>query len=345
VTRVLHVTECFAGGVMLAVESAVRLADGHEHHLLWSGDDVPDESMFTSVTSFPKGFSSRVRAVRAAVAKIEPDVVHAHSSWAGVYTRVRRMDVPVVYQPHCYKFVDAAQPKPLRWGYYAGEALLAGRTAEILVLSPHEDDLAKRLRAKVRRRMITNVATLRPSDRILPRRTGAEHVVMCGRIVKQKDPEYFLQVAEVVRQLRPGTQFTWIGDGSPEARAQLEAGGVHVTGWLRGDEMAAELLSPSVYFHSAGYEGFPLSVLDAAAFGQPIVAREIAAFDGTALLRVSGVQTSAEVLVDVLNGGDSRDKAIGGSRALDLAMSEPKQRSALRDLYRQYGEFANVPAI
>ena len=338
-TRVLHVTECYSAGVGHAIDSAVRIASGHEHHLLWAGGPVPSHQHFRSSEEMPDGLRNRIHSFRAAVARVKPDVVHAHSSWAGVYTRLFRMEVPIIYQPHAYKFVDLSAMPLLRVAYYLGEALLSRHTDAVVVLTPDEERHARRLNPLVPRRRVPNVATVRPSGGIMPRRTGVEHVVMTGRISPQKDPDFFVEVARRVRELRSGTRFTWIGDGLDAPRERLEAAGVRVTGWLGASELAAELASPMVYFHSARYEGFPLSVLDAAAFGHPIVVRSIPAFVDTGLLGAGGADEIARLLVDVLDDdGGRRRAAFAATDALNETMSEERQRAALDRLYDHYGE-------
>lgn len=341
-TRVLHVTECYSAGVGHAIDSAVRIASGHEHHLLWAGGPVPNHPHFRSAEEMPDGLRNRIRSFRAAVARVKPDVVHAHSSWAGVYTRLFPTEVPIIYQPHAYKFVDLSAMPPLRVAYYLGEAVMSRRTDAVVVLTPDEDRLARRLNPRVTRHRVPNVAAIRPSDDVVPSRTGVEHVVMTGRISSQKDPDFFIEVAGKVRELRSGTRFTWIGDGLAAPRERLEAAGVRVTGWLSASELAAELASPMVYFHSARYEGFPLSVLDAAAFGHPVVVRTIAAFVDTGLLGAGGAGEVARLLVDVLDDGARRRAAFAATDALNEIMSEERQRDALDRLYDHYGERERV---
>jgi len=302
--------------------------------LLWEGEETPDASLFNTIRELPGGFLARVGAVASAVDELNPDVIHAHSSWAGVYTRVRRLPGRVIYQPHCYKFEDPVSARPLRLAYRLVEQALARRADVIVALSPHEESAARGLHSMSEVRVLPNVPSI-------PLATDAsidkidDRVIMVGRISPQKDPAFFLDVARQVRLARPSVKFVWIGDGDPALRRKLTAMDVDVTGWLSARELTVELTRPGVYFHSAAYEGFPLSVLDAAASGRPIVARAIHAFHGFPVVTAPYSSECATLLIEAMEG---REDVVGrlrqARRDLLRLMTPERQARVLNDLYR-----------
>lgn len=331
--RVLHVTECYAGGVSRAIDTVVSLAPEFEHHLLWEGDEEPaNDGSFASLRRLPRRFLSRIMETRRAIDELDPDVVHAHSSWAGVYSRVLPQRAPIIYEPHCYKFDDPAISALTRTFYRNSERVLLPRTAAVVVLSPHEERLTREMSSTVRSFYLPNAPSVHP-DRVGESVRVADEVVMIGRISAQKDPSYFTDIVRTIRSERPGTVFTWIGDGDDEARTQLEAAGVQVTGWLDGAGIREILSRGVVYVHSARYEGFPLSVLDAAAFGLPIVVRDIPAFDGTPLLRASSAAEVGRLVTELLS--DPAVEADVRRRSAELleTMNSDRQAQALREVY------------
>ncbi|WP_416279144.1 glycosyltransferase [Mycetocola zhadangensis] len=168
-------------------------------------------------------------------------------------------------------------------------------------------------------------------------------VAMIGRLSAQKDPDYFAQVASLVRTVNPQVRFTWIGGGDDARVAQMESQGIRVTGWLDEAALIGELQRPWVYFHSARYEGFPLSVLDAAAFGHPIVARRIPAFEGTDLVQVDQPLQAMGELLTVLAGGSTPSAATRGGDHLLITMNSERQRESLGALYGEYSTHAQAP--
>lgn len=211
---------------------------------------------------------------------IKPDIVHAHSSWAGVYTRLLPSNVPLVYEPHCFKFDDPTVGPIRRFALRTAESILSIHTDAFAVLSAHEEQLAIALKPKVATVRLPNVPSIQSP--IASANTSPWKLVMVGRLCDQKDPHFFLEVVEELRGIGSTLTPIWIGDGDAAKRDLLTRSGVRVTGWLDGNQLV-NALQGSIYCHSASYEGFPLSVLDAAQVGTPVVARGIPAFQDTGI--------------------------------------------------------------
>lgn len=336
--RILHVTDCYSTGVGRAIDTAVSLTPEHEHHLLWAGEDDPSGVGFASTERLPRGLSQRVRAVRDTVARTGSEIVHAHSSRAGVYARLTGLDARVLYQPHAYKLLDPSLPRPARAAVALVERALGPRTDTVVVLSEEERALAERLAPSAAHVLVPNVPSLaRPAPVVTdPDRSGPppRTVVMSGRVSPQKDPEYLVTVATRLRESDPGVSVRWLGSpDDPRLAARLRAVGVEISGWLGAEDLTGALRSAGVYLHSAAYEGFPLSVLDAAACGLPVLVRDISAFAGTPLVRVAGPEDAATRVLEVLRGGEAWQTAVAGGRDLLASMDPAVQRSRLADLY------------
>lgn len=331
--RILHVTTCYAGGVSRAIETAVRLAPSHEHHILWAGTEEPPQDLYDSVTAFPSMVLRYLSVLNEAIVRISPEIIHAHSSWAGVVARLAsRGRSKLAYEPHCYKFDDPDVNDVLRVTYRGVEKLLARRADVTVVLSDHERRLAKSLSTRMPTHYIPNAPFLRePAD--VQGHSEKREVTMIGRIAPQKDPGFFAAVCEAVKSTDPTISFKWIGDGDiPQKRLLLQTG-VEVTGWLDRESLASQLRETGLYLHSAKYEGFPLSILDAAAMGVPIIARDIAAIEGTPLWRVGSVEEASKAVRLILNDKSHRTRARQSGEDLLVVMNEESQAEALQDLY------------
>ena len=331
---VLHLTECYGGGVGAAIDKMTEIYDGAEHHLIWAGDQDPKANpKISSSEELPQGFLARIIAVRALVDRLSPDVVHAHSSWAGVYARVFKLRVPVVYQPHCFVFDDPRRSSLERWAYRRIESFLAGRSDATLVLSQHEQRLARSLHSKQRLEFLPNVPTV-PVGARTQSSNSSTTIAMSGRIAEQKDPRFFAEVARLCRKEISTLKFLWLGGGdSPELHEQLASSGVEVTGWLNKHELVQRLDESSIYFHSASYEGFPLSVLDAAARGLPIIARPLPCFTGTGIYMGSTAQECASAIVRAIRDEEFRKELVRSSMNLLEHMNTEQQIIALDRTY------------
>ena len=159
-------------------------------------------------------------------------------------------------------------------------------------------------------------------------------VITTGRITAQKDPKFFIEVAGLVRERSPQAKFIWVGDGDPEAKRGLEGAGVNVTGWLEPDEVSSLLQRSGVYLHTASFEGFPISILEAAAIGLPIVVRSIPAYDGSPLRGAVTPTGVAELVAECLNGGGMRRELNLLSAQLSAVSTPTKQAEDLQSMYR-----------
>ena len=331
--KILHVTQCTSGGVLRAVVMAARAAPEHTHVLCspLTADEAP--AGFAEVRTLPGSLPARILAVRREVRLAAPDLVFAHSSWAGIYARALASDVPIVYQPHCYVFEDLSRPAPLRAAYRLVETALAPRSAVTVSLTPHEAALARSTGA-VDVEYVPNAATVsRPAGSPVVSGAGARTVVMVGRISPQKDPGLFAEIARRTLAVDPSIRFRWIGDGDADQRRELEDAGVEVTGWVGDEDLVAFLGSASLYVHTAAYEGFPLSILDAAALGVPTVVRAIAATAHTRLTSFDDAAQAVHIIRRALDDPDERATILALTCELEESMNAEQHRESLARTY------------
>jgi glycosyltransferase involved in cell wall biosynthesis len=296
--RVLHVTESFLAGTGMALvgfAEATR-AQGVESYLLaqdrQSGllDDLNGALPFERTQLVGSGTVRLWRAIGPAVASIRPDVVHLHSSVAGVVGRLRigsRQRPAVVYSPHCFAFERRDVARPWRWAYLAVEKVLAWRTDCYVCVSPHEAELAGRLRRATRVTNVVNSFDVVGSgvpETVAPDRDGVLRIVTAGRVVPQKDPAIFAAVVEKLRRYPGGTgvEASWIGPVISEDLGRLlEKAGVRLAGWVPPHQMPKEMATHTVYLHTASWEAaVPIAVLDAMRAGVPVVVRRNDAYVG-----------------------------------------------------------------
>lgn len=294
--RVLHISEAFGGGVATAVIGYARASPEFDHYLLChvrseSFSYSDDLSVFQDFLVLPANAVSEYVKIRSIVRGVQPDVVHVHSSIAGLAARLalrRTPDRTMVYTPHCYAFERRDKSRAWRAAVWLIEWSLAWRTDVLAGCSRWETAHGPSIRPGIRRARLPQVtvssetvsrATVAgPVQSSAPPRSAPPQVAMSGRICPQKDPRFFL---DVVRRLREdGIEFeaVWIGDGESDLKQELVSEGVRVTGWLSWAESLGAVDQAAVYLHTAAWEGYPLSVLEAVYRGLPVVARRIRCF-------------------------------------------------------------------
>ena len=282
-TTVVHVTESLGGGTARAMFEFVMSTPSAEHHLIactrdGSETDVELSDVFASVVICRTRWLIP-RELRRKLRELSPDIVHLHSSWAGLLGRItavpRRVLKPrVLYSPHCFFFERANRSRTVRWLAYRVERILSARTDLSVCVSPHELNSALGLHMpavyvpNTSRRM--TAALQRDADQAKPARP---RIITIGRVCQQKDPGFFVRVKQRCEELGVDAEWIWIGEGERDLAQRLESEGIAVTGWLHS--LGELLSSASVYLHTAAWEASPMSILEATELGIPLAVRSI----------------------------------------------------------------------
>jgi len=263
--------------------------------------------------------------------KERPDIVHTHSSKAGILGRLAAglAGVPhVVHTIHGFGF-HAAQPRLVRDAFIALERLAARVTTHFIAVSRAHIDAGVALGLFPRERVslirsgvvladferaagIDRACTAGPSFRDelgVPRDAPLVGMVAC--LKPQKSPLTFVEVAARVVRDRPDAIFVLAGDG--EMRVDVERLGarlglgdrLRLLGWRR--DIPWVMAALDVLLHTSLWEGLPRVLPEAIACGVPIVA--------------TGVDGTAEILEDGVSGivcspGDADALAAGVKRLL-----------------------------
>jgi glycosyltransferase involved in cell wall biosynthesis len=337
---VLHVVESLGGGVLSAMRDYLRSTPTLRHVVLArsrAGDDTGEsfEGLAARVFPAPESLDLAIRAVNQVHRRIQPDIVHAHSSYAGAWVRLSR--VPrrrVVYTPHCFAFERRDLGRPLRAMLHGVEAALSHRTAHVAGVAPREVALARRLRRGQRATYVPNIARIEEDARQRPPRHSRTPVLVgAGRLCPQKDPDYFHRVARRILEQRPDTRLRWIGGGDERHERALRAAGVDVTGWIDRPLAMRALADADVYIHTAAWEGAPISILEAAAIGVPIAARRIPALESLGLPALQDDPSDLADLALSMTTDPVRQVALDAAAAVSERHRPEHQHDALMDVY------------
>ncbi|HKQ48400.1 MAG TPA: glycosyltransferase family 4 protein [Phycisphaerae bacterium] len=308
--RIVHViTRLIVGG---AQENTILTCEGlaqrgHEVYLLSGPTTGPEGSLvdrarsgrytFEEIPSLVRQVSpSRDWAARSALTRrfreLRPDVVHTHSSKAGVLGRVaaHRAGVPaIVHTIHGMSF-NRTQPWMVRAAYAAAERYCARRCHAIVSVA---DAMTRQaLAAGVGRaeqyetiRSGMEVEEFDPQMHADKRRWGfAEDDIVVGtvaRLFPNKGYEQLLEIMSIAAGREPRLRFLWVGGGSHRAAYEAElarrglAGRTRLTGLLPPGEMPRVMASIDVLAHTSQWEGLPRAAVQALLMQRPVVSFDI----------------------------------------------------------------------
>ncbi|MCL1889276.1 MAG: glycosyltransferase [Desulfovibrionaceae bacterium] len=286
--HVLHVIEAFGGGALTALLCLCQSARQEIRHSIAHGlrpETPPDFArMFSPDTRF---HGIRMRRVIhfmkdsaalweliALIRACKPDIVHCHSSKAGVLGRLaaRICSVPSVYTPHGYSFLRTDIAKTEKQFYRAVEWIFSRIGDAIAACGDEEYALARALGVPERDvRLIRNAVDCDALNAVAPYDWNLQLPVagICGRFTMQRRPDLFLALAE---RLQSDTAWVWIG-GADEQRALPVF--IKMTPWLLREEALARVAGLDIYVQTSSWEGLSYGILEAMALGKPVVACDI----------------------------------------------------------------------
>jgi glycosyltransferase involved in cell wall biosynthesis len=337
--KILHITESFGGGVTSAINSYILNSQQHEHYLLASvrkGDTTGEEQqgLFKHMELVPRRLSSLAR-VKPYIDRVQPDVIHLHSTYAGALIRALPF-IPahkVIYTPHGFAFLRGDHPLMLK-AYRLIENTLAKRTAVIAGCGKDEQRIAGELIAPEQTLGLVNVCDELPAVQAIRSLTSKPVVGMVGRISRQKGHDYFRALAEMCQGV---AHFKWIGGGDAQAMAELERAGIEVTGWRPRTEVVAHMKGLDLYFHSAAWDGFPISVLEAAKLDLPIALRRIGPFVAEGLATAQDLDDARRQIFAFAKGESSiLEDLQHNSRNIQSLHSGEHLQSSLESLYARF---------
>jgi glycosyltransferase involved in cell wall biosynthesis len=342
--HVLHVVESLASGVATAIEDYVRSTPSCTHSVLgWrrseaqTGDnlDVVADQMFL----LPRGRVAQVRAVRRHIRLLRPDIVHAHSSYAGLYVRLftTQPGRSLVYTPHGFSFQRRDVSALARFIFWLVEAALSYRGAHVAAVGPREAELAARLPGRPEVTYVPHVVSV--PDQVTPPVDGIDkppglRVATLGRITAAKDPDFLRHAALAGQAADPPISWLWVGGGDPADEAALREAGVVVTGWMPRPQALGWLKTADLYVHTAIWEGSPISILEAAALGLPVIARRSPALRALDLSVLFDTPEELVQLATALADEGRRADLRARSRRLLDRHQPAAQRAALQRIYR-----------
>jgi len=341
---VLHVVECYGGGVASALDQYVRATPGLEHHLLRRlRDDFAEDGQslaFASVTELPRSPVAARRAVRDRVRALRPDVVHAHSSFAGLYVRtaLRRGTPRIVYTAHGFGFERRDVTPAHRAAFRLAERLLGLNTDHLAPCSERELELARSVAPRRPHTLLVNAVDAPApgvrSDGVPAAPGDVPTVVGMGRLGPSKGPEFFAAVVTELRSLMGEVQATWIGDGPDEHVEPLAAAGVRLTGWVPRSEGFRVLAGATAYVNTSAWESGPMALLEAQAHGVPSLARRLPTFARCPGDYLADTPVDlAERVAKVLASADEQDRNRAAWCDCFAGHTPAGQRAALHEAY------------
>lgn len=330
--RTTHILEATGGGTrrhlhdLLARVDAAEFASslicsrGREEsfgeEIEWlAGCGIPTAVTAMSPGIRPGGDLGAVARVARLLRGDPPDIVHTHSTKAGLIGRLaaRRAGIAkVVHTPHCWPFDMVDRTRAARWMAALVERFLAKATQRIVCVcaAERESALSRNIAPPGKFCVIPNGVSGQvpglPSPESLPprlaewqagRRRGIVLVGTVGRLCRQKGQLPFLETAALALQRNDALRFVFVGGGPLDRLLEQRCHKLGIshrclfTGHLRDPQPLYRLFD--IVAVPSFWEALPYTLLDAMQSGCAIVAHRVGGIPEWIADRDSGLLVGA----------------------------------------------------
>lgn len=278
------------------------------------------------------------------IRKENPDIIHLHSSKAGVLGRIAAAifckQQKVFYSPHGFSFLrEDVSPLTrklfLIFEKYAG--ILGG---VLLASSKTEFELAHAHLSLKRIELVENCVAIEEVPVTISSKKDRLRVITTARISYQKAPWRFRNLAIACDDIR--ADFVWLGDGALRDELLKDDGtlpnNLDVLGTQTRSEAYGQLINADIFVLPSLWEGMPLALIEAQVSGLPAIVSNVVGNRDVVIDGVTGfVCDSDQTLIEktrlLIQNAELRKEMGANARAMSL------ERFAVSRMYKQVNHF------
>jgi len=219
--------------------------------------------------------------VSKALKLFSPDIVHAHSTKAGLIGRVaaRIVGRPVVFTAHGWAFTEGIAERSRRLAMFL-ERYAAKISDAIICVSEYDRRLALNHEVgseALLTRIHNGVLDVPPEMRTKHSGNDPIKIISVARLDAQKDHALLIDALATIKCIP--WELELIGDGplTESIRARANALGIGERVLFSGlcNDVPERLSKANLFVLASGFEGFPLSILEAMRANLPVIASDV----------------------------------------------------------------------
>lgn len=216
-------------------------------------------------------------ALRRIMNILKPDLLHCHSTKAGMIGRVlgKLYSVPTIYTVHGWGFGDN-RSRLKSFLLRQVEKFLVRKTTRYIAVSEFDRKLGEQSLG-IQADLIDTIYNGTVSTTVNRDNVEGTHLIMVARTAQQKDHATFMQALssaqfETVSFVGAGTDKSAFKDtakalmGENFSKARFIGSTEHVIQYLR---------KSTVFVLTSNYEGLPISIIEAMSIGLPVIATDV----------------------------------------------------------------------
>lgn len=283
--KILHVGEYVNGGVatyLRTLLSGLQKYDDVENYLLISEyksqrgwEDITKKVFYYKYKRSISNIFSAIKQIHAIIEDINPDIIHVHSTWAGLFVRLpylfRKRKSKIIYQSHGWAFLmDTSKYK--KNIYALVEKILSIPTDKIINISNYEQNQAIKYGLnKNKMIMIYNGVEdkINKSNLKLNWDKNKINLLFVGRLDRQKGLDLFLDVYDKMKL----ENFHLYVIGTSVLDDNLPKNTKYVTylGWVDNKDIDVYYQACDAVIMPSRWEGFGLVAIEAMKNSKPVI--------------------------------------------------------------------------
>lgn len=228
-----------------------------------------------------------VYKIRNIIKKWQPDIVHCHSSKAGIVGRIAASieGVPSIFTAHGWAFTEGI-PLFKRVLYSLIERVMLNFTVYVLCVSKYDKALAEKWFLSKSPKLLAVHNGIEDVGKPLISDFGHDkferhlNLIMVGRFAVPKEQMQLIKAVEKINKEYPNSVFlTLVGDGElfEGAEQYVNTHGLKNVISLLGERIDINelLVQNDVFCLISNYEGLPISIIEAMRAGLPVIASDV----------------------------------------------------------------------
>ncbi len=364
--KILHVTQV-SGGIQTYIEQILKNIDRDRFEIVLACPKEQESLIkmaYTNNIEFialdlkweiaPLHDFKSIISIAKIIKKVNPDIIHAHSSKAGMITRITGFffRVKTLYTPNAYAYLGSKGIKRFFFFYieklaiYITDILLASSQSE--AYRSTEDLKFPKEKVKVYPNSIEILDSL--PEYASP---GLKIISTAGRLAHQKNPLMFLRVCEIISKTRGDVHFKMIGVGFEDSlksdilkyiKERRLTNRVSLINWMDRGDLLSEIRNSEVFVMTSAFESFGYVAAEAQMLEIPVVAtnvdglKEIVEHNSTGfLVELNDDEEMARKILYLIDSPEkSRKMGENGRIKMEMLFNIKTNIKILEDFYTQY---------
>lgn len=278
--KILHIVESFGSGVYSFLVDLINETSKEFEIIVAYGvrNETPENFIkdfdsnvkFIKIEDFTRSinFKKDIKAlneIKKVISNERPDIIHLHSSKAGVLGRfiASGKKYKMLYNPHGFSFLKQDDSRFKKICYRTIEKMMTIINPKCIIVGCSQGEYEEAKKLSKNSICINNGINTKELEektkKLQKHETDFKNLKICtiGRIGYQKNPKLFNEIAESL----PNNKFTWIGDG--KLKNELTSPNIKITGWKNKEEVLEELNKNDIFILTSLWEGLPIALLEA----------------------------------------------------------------------------------